>query len=192
MTKIAPPTHLRNLEKGLYSVSFLQLLVQGFLLNFFYILGQIIKKILYTLGFLTPLQFLYVLSSFLLVLMSLLPWFSYHIDFYTSAQFLSSTTRGIFFLFSLNNILALFYNFRFKQVYAVFIMLLNLGLYIYGFFAPNLIHLRLQNTPYEHTLAIWLYGVFLIISIVTSIHSLDEPLIKEGAIKKYLLSTPKI
>ena len=168
------------------------LIIRSLFINWYFLFKKLFSETIKILGMLNTLQFLYLSSSFLLIFFSLLPWFNYNLEFYTIPQQISSTSRGLFFLLSLNNLLVLFFQFSYKQLYALLIILINISIYLYGFYDLKLIHLNLLNTEFNYNTSIWAYGICLTLSLLSSVHTLNNPIISKGTLKKYLLSIPKI
>ena len=182
----------KNNAKENLKENLLILIIRSLFINWYFLFKKLFSETIKILGMLNTLQFLYISSSFLLIFFSLLPWFNYNLEFYTTPQQISSTSRGLFFLLSLNNLLVLFFQFYYKQIYALLIILINISIYIYGFFDLKLVHLNLLNTEFNYNTSIWAYGICLFLSLISSVHTLNNPIISKGTLKKYLLSIPKI
>ncbi len=151
------------------------------------VLYLIMQRFFLYIKLLTPLWLMYMTACLAMVVLSLLPWFSYQLDFFADELYIGSSLRWLFLGFAGLNIIGSLFHFTFRQVLFITLFLVIGGLYIVGIFYPNQVHINITNrNDYSFLPAFWLYGFALASAFVSCFGVLGCPLFSLGKVKEYM------
>ena len=169
------------------------LFFKAFFLNWLHIALSLLKQCSQALSRLTLVQFVYITAALFMFGISLMPWLTYHLEFFKAEQKLASSLRWFFSLTACIAILLFFLDIAYKNLYALLVLLLNSAVYTWGVFSPGDVHNSIVTQgDYGFSVSHWLYGLALGLALLTSIPALRHSLFQAVRWKSYLLTRPML